>query len=69
MRAADRQQSAPMEVWEWNAQKDRSSKIFTLPRPISDYTLGFSVSPEGGSVLYSQIESRGSDLMMIDNYR
>ncbi len=30
---------------------------------------GFSVSPDGRWLLYSAFESRGSDLMLVENFR
>jgi Tol biopolymer transport system component/predicted Ser/Thr protein kinase len=31
--------------------------------------LGFTVSPDGKTILYSKLENQGSDLMMIENFR
>ena len=38
---------------------------FTTPKPIGSQ--GIDVSPDGKSVLYSQIDSRQSDLQLVEN--
>jgi Tol biopolymer transport system component/predicted Ser/Thr protein kinase len=41
-------------------------QIATIERPPS---LGLAVSPDGRTLLYSQIDERGSDLMLVENFR
>ena len=43
-----------------------TNKIATIERPIVD---ALSVSPDGGTILYSQFDEAGSDLMLVENFR
>jgi len=40
--------------------------IYSIPKPVF---FGFSVSPDGRSILYTQIDQQGSDLMLVENFR
>jgi len=44
----------------------KSSPITALDKPL---TVGLTVSPDGRTVLYSQIDLVGSDLMLVENFR
>jgi Tol biopolymer transport system component len=43
-----------------------NTRLHTLDRP---FWFGFALSPDGGSILFSQVESRASDLMLVENLR
>jgi len=43
----------------------RTGKIRTMGRPIG----GVAVSPDGRTILYTQLDEAGSDLMLVDNFR
>jgi Tol biopolymer transport system component/DNA-binding winged helix-turn-helix (wHTH) protein len=43
-----------------------NTRLYTLDRP---FWFGFALSPDGGSILFSKVESRASDLMLVDNLR
>ena len=40
--------------------------VFAIPKPIF---VGFSVAPNGRSILYTQIDQQGTDLMLVENFR
>jgi hypothetical protein len=60
---ADRR-AVPLYLLDPVAGKDRL--LGTLERP--SFGLG-TVSPDGKTILYTKRENRGSDLMMIENFR
>ena len=41
-------------------------KVFSVPKPVF---VGFSVSPDGRSILYTQIDRQGADLMLVEGFR
>ena len=41
-------------------------KIFPIPKPVF---VGFSVSPDARSILYTQIDRQGADLMLVEGLR
>ena len=41
-------------------------KMLTVERPIR---VGMAVSPDGRTLLYSQFDETGSDLMLVENFR
>ena len=43
----------------------KTSKILTIERPGG----GVAVSPDGRTLLYSQVDETGSDLMLVENFR
>ena len=53
-----------------NFQSHRTSQIATLP---SDKAIpivgGLAISPDGHSLLYSQIDEQSSDIMLVENFR
>jgi serine/threonine protein kinase len=46
-----------------------TGQIRGLTRLEKPVTRGLSVAPDGRSVLYSQIDSRGSEIMLVENFR
>ena len=57
---------APQTV-QFYAFADRSTRIIArLDKPAC---LGFALSPDGRSFLYSQLEQQPSDLMLVENFR
>jgi eukaryotic-like serine/threonine-protein kinase len=53
-----------MQFFDFATQKIRS--ISTIEGPIDAY---LSVSPDGRSILYSQLDHVGSDLMLVENFK
>jgi hypothetical protein len=41
-------------------------RVATIQKPVY---VGLAVSPDGRSILYSQIDQAGSDLMLVENFR
>ena len=41
-------------------------KVFSVPKPVF---VGFSVSRDGRSILYTQIDRHGADLMLVEGFR
>ena len=62
--AADKQGHLSICLHEFATGKIR--KIVTIERPVS---LGVAVSPDGRTLLYSQFDETGSDLMLVENFR
>jgi Tol biopolymer transport system component len=44
----------------------KDSLVTKIAKPV---TLGLSVSPDGSQIIYAQVDHRGSDLSLIDNFR
>jgi hypothetical protein len=44
-------------------------KVRTLTAIMKPVMLGFTISPDGQSLLYTQIDQQGSDLMLVENFR
>jgi Tol biopolymer transport system component/predicted Ser/Thr protein kinase len=53
-----------LSVYEFTTGKAR--KILTINRPVYG---GPAVSPDGGTILYSQFEEAGDDIMLVDHFR
>ena len=56
--------SSDIRFYEFATGKTR--KILTIERDISDY---IAVSPDGRTILYTQMDEAGSDLMLVENFR
>ena len=41
-------------------------KLLTIERPVH---LAIAVSPDGRTILYTQLDEAGSDLMLVENFR
>ena len=52
-----------LTVYEFATGK--TSKIRTMERRVGDLT----VSPDGRTILYTQLDETGSDLMLVENFR
>jgi hypothetical protein len=44
----------------------KTRKLLTVERSV---TYGLTVSPDGGTILYAQLDEAGSDLMLVENFR
>ena len=44
------------------------SHLYRLPKLAFQWVGGLAISPDGGSLLYSQIDENSSDLMLIENF-
>ena len=60
----DQQGHSAICVHEFATGKTR--KLTTIERPVS---FGMDVSPDGRTLLYSQLDEAGSDLMLVENFR
>jgi len=45
------------------------SRVFTPEKQLVSATPGLSVSPDGHWLLYTQVDQRGSDIMLLENFR
>ena len=50
----------------FNSATGTITRLRTLGKPVS---IGLSVSPDGRSILYTQLDDRSSDLMLVENFR
>jgi Tol biopolymer transport system component len=50
----------------WDSTSGRFHEILSPPKPMG---IGLAVSPDGQSLLFTQIETQGADLYMIDSLR
>jgi Tol biopolymer transport system component len=48
---------------------DHTIDMLHLSKPAKDYTLGLSISEDEQSVVYSQVDRRTANIILIDNYR
>jgi serine/threonine protein kinase len=62
--APDKQGHSDIGLYEFSTGKTR--KILTIERGISEE---IAVSPDGRTILYTQLDEAGSELMMVENFR
>ncbi len=60
---ADEKGHTDLNLYEFATGKTRT--IRTIERPVSF----FAVSPDGRTILYTQLDQEGSDLMLVENFR
>ena len=55
-------------IWFWDTASRQTTEIFRPPKPTG---VGMDVSPDGQTLLFTQIdhETSGSDLYLIDGFR
>lgn len=58
--------NAPRSLRYFDFASKKISDVFNLP---NDFAQGLSVSPDGHSLVYSQVDGANSDIMLVDNYR
>jgi hypothetical protein len=62
--APDQKSHSDLSIYEFASGKTR--KILTIERPV---TWLIEVSRDGQTILYSQIDEVGSDLMLVENFK
>jgi Tol biopolymer transport system component len=62
--APDKQGHKDLSIYDFATGKTR--KILTIERQLG---LGLAVSPDDRTILYSQLDEAGSDLMLVENFR
>ena len=62
--APDKEGHKDLSIYEFATGKTR--KILTLERQLG---WGLAVSPDGRTILYSQLDDAGSELMLVENFR
>jgi Tol biopolymer transport system component len=63
-RPADAKGHSDICLYEFATGK--TSKVLTIEKPISYY---IEASPDGRTILYTQMDRAGSDLMLVENFR
>ena len=63
-RIPDKKRHSDLSIYEFATGKTR--KILTIERPVGTF---IAVSPDGRTILYTQKDQAGSDLMLIENFR
>jgi serine/threonine protein kinase len=63
-KAADEKGRSDLCLYEFATAK--TSKLLTVERTV---LYGLTVSPDGGTILYTQLDEAGSDLMLVENFR
>jgi eukaryotic-like serine/threonine-protein kinase len=54
------------DLWLYDFAKEKPLKQLTIGKTLGNR---FSVSPDGRSLLYTQVDEAGSDLMLVENFR
>jgi Tol biopolymer transport system component len=63
----DEKRHADLSVYEFATGKTR--KIRTMERPANAPANAITVSPDGRTILYVQLDEEASDLMLVENFR
>ena len=63
-RAADDKGRSDLSLYEFATAKTR--KLLTVERSVF---YGLTVSPDGRTILYTQVDEAGSNLMLVENFR
>src|SRR5262245_43155571 len=53
----------------YNFKTRRVTPVATLNKPLSRSDPGLTISPDGRSLLFSQLDQSGSDIMLVENFR
>jgi len=53
----------------FNFATGQASEVTRLVKGPHRFAPGLAVSPDGRSLLYSQMDQSGSDIMMVENFR
>jgi Tol biopolymer transport system component/DNA-binding winged helix-turn-helix (wHTH) protein len=53
----------------YNFTTRRVTQVVTLNKPLSRSDPGLTISPDGRSLLFSQLDHSGSDIMLVENFR
>ncbi len=59
----------PSELWDFEVQTRKARKLADLPGRVHHTTPSLAVSPDGGTIVYSRIDSASGDLYVVENFR
>jgi hypothetical protein len=57
---------APASIQFLSFADGQIKTVISIPKPVF---VGLTVSPDGQSLLYTQIDQEGSDIMLVENFR
>ena len=59
----------PSELWAFELKTRQARKLADLPGRVHHATPSLAVSPDGGTIVYSRIDSASGDLYVVENFR